>query len=403
MSTNLRQDIGGGFPPLNDFQSMMDDFGGMTGEQIELANRRALNLQLTKFMFHAWAPLRNTYVGGVRGNIKYRTLGRLSLIPLYPWPYKKIVNRTTGNISGDIISGSVKVGTKQVPMTKSVEESEKFIVKAYGKMSGIRALNSLTTTDDEGRREAWMLFHAAMETCKPKSSDDETDQRATIRGVDCLLEDLVDDPDGTAGFIRAAAPVALRHAIEHGVRVPDHLLFVSVGGRVTRSDLFPEEVYRFGPGAQEKGVAMLREILEACKAAYKLAVGPGGVLTKSRNQITAAEKGQVDSKMQQDDLDIYLSVQCPSFAWNTPVDRMREANAPMLKAFEKFTVNAQQQPPANDEEKDLLREQNALLAQAVQALQGRLEKLEDKVASPAAAPSDSTAGARAGNAKQRPR
>lgn len=314
----------------NLLHEMSQDFRGLTGDQIEAANRTALNLQLTKFMFHAWASIDNTYVGGRRGNLKYTKLQRLSLIPLYPWPYKKIVNRTSGHVSGDIISGNVKVGTRQEPRTLSVDDSEQFIIKAYGKMSGIRTLESLTTSDDEGRREAFMLFHAAMETRREPVQ--AGDYRPGIRGIDVVMQDL-------PTFMVNGAPQALRYAIEQGsVPVPDYLLYVPDRGRYSRSDLFPQDVYEFPKGAMEKGMAMIREIGPIISVALNMAAGPNGILIRSRNEINAARNGQRDAKMQKDALDLWLSSQNPDFGWDTEVDRMREANAPLLRAVEQIGV-----------------------------------------------------------------
>lgn len=376
MSTNANDF----FQPDNYLAPMARDFQGLTGEQIEAANRTAINLQQTVFMLHGWANLDNSYIGGCRGNVKYRMLRRLSLIPIYPWPYKRIENRTSGHVLGDVIAGNVRVGTKQTQQTKSVADSVDFLLKAYGKMSAINRLDSLTTTSDEGRREAFMLFHAVMETRKDATIPD--DPRLPTRAIDLPLEDLVDTKErgiDRKGFLTLVAPLSLRFAVLNGVAVPDYLLYEKGrDGRLVRSELFPEDVYEFRKEAFAKGMAMIAEIRSIVTAAYNMLVGPSGVLVRSRNQINAARMGQADSKMQKDDLDLWGERECPSFSWQTDVDRMREANAPVLNELRRINAGDTQPAAAVDqsEELRLLREQNAMLRKQQEETDARLASLE---------------------------
>lgn len=362
----------------NHLGPMVRDYStGLTGEEIEAANRTAVNLQTTEFVFHAWADIKNTDVRGARGNLKYPILKRLQLIPIYPWPYQKIVNRTQGHVSGDMIAGRTRVGTEQKPRTASVADSIAYIVKSFAKMSGIDRIACLKTDSDDGRREAFMLFHAAMETSKlPEVS---------MRGVDCLLEDLVDINDRgilKPGFLTLAAPLALGFAVKEGVQVPDYLYYDRVEGKIVRSGLFPARIYRFGQGALEKGLTMIEELKRICQSAYDKAAGPTGILTLSRNQINAAKMGQDDTKMQKDPQDLWLERQVPSFSWDTEVDRMREAQRPVLEELRALR-SARPVEYSESEEMRLIRENNELLAKQNERLNSRFAELEARMASAA--------------------
>lgn len=389
--------------PTNQLQPMMNDYNGLTGEQIEAANRTALNLQLTKFMYHAWPNIDNSYVGGCRGHLKYRWLKRLTLIPLYPWPYKKIVNRTAGHVSGDIIAGNVRVGTRQEQRTVSIESSEKFILKAYGKMSGIRTLESLTTSDDVGRQEAFLLFHAAMEI--PIDPATRRPSRNGLRGIDCPLEDLVDTNDRGVqrqGFLTIAAPAALQFVFEHGVEVPDYLFYaVDKLGRRVQSPLFDDRLYHFRESAFTKGLKMVKELKSVTETAYNLMAGPAGVLVRSRNQINAARMGQQDSKMQKDPLDLWGERECPSFSWETDVDRMRTAQQPVLDELRRLgRSQATEAAPVaanNEEQLQLLREDRAMLLEQNERLMRQQEEVNERLKAIEAA-SLSTAAENAGTA-----
>lgn len=359
MSTNFYQN-----PPSNPLHDMTALYrSSLTTQAIEEALVSAGNLARTKFMFNPWVDIPNSGIGGNRGGLKpYAVLPRMTLIPLYAWQVAKIKNRTSGNISGEQVIGKVRVGTITVQANQLADESEAFISKAYGKLP-IVALNSLTADDDITRREAFMLFEAAMRVRRSDLtqeqiallSEEEFDEFPNIRGVDVLMEDLPD-------FLKLGAPIALRFAVRHGMVVPDHL----------RTPLLPEDFYHFRPEAGTKGMAMLRDMGIGASRAVDLAVGPAGVLEISRSEISAAGMGQRDKKNQTDPLDKALLAQFPTFSMDTPIERAQRANEPLIRAIQESKNTAPQQDP---ELVRLLIEQNNMLMQKYDAMAQQISSL----------------------------
>lgn len=357
------------------------NLGALAAHEIDKANRQSQSLQTMMFVWHCWLDITNRTGTGNAGKLRYSTLPRTELIPLFAHPVYNITAGAGGfsyggqmgdmkaSEDGNLVHGfgTYAAGGKSVntPRSMLAHESRIFIEKNYGEKgpgaAGCLVLESLTAEDDAAKVEAIMLYEGVMKNTRPIGEGENS-----VRGVDVLIEDLPE-------WLRTEAPQMLDYILKNGVDYAPGVIAEKIKLGIATGH------YRLEATARAKGKAFIKDLLRNVTVAVRLAVDKQrGILSITKGEIQKAKSHMPDSKQRPDFRDEFLLEQFYSFSMDTDVERAQRANQPLAASLERSAEVSNMTTQAMlDHNRMLLEEMKAMRAE-VNALHSQLASLKTK-------------------------
>lgn len=303
-------------------QAMKGFSSSLSQAEIDRSIRQVSSMNTMMFAWHCAGDISNLATNKIRNGTKYVRLPRLTLLPIYPWKVPVIKAKNASFSIGRMsVHGGASLGPTGVDVSQRVmlaHETRQLWEKWYGAY-GFGILDALTTEEDIGKAEAFLLYEAIMKTTREVTVDDQPVR--TTPGVKCIIEDL-------PKFLEIEAPILLEKALAEGVQFAGSDFFPG----------FPPGAYQFSKDrlamVESKGEEFITNMKTSVEKTTDYVLNDEtGILVISRQQLQLAAAHVSGSKARLDKRDEFYSGQFPSFSFDTAVERAQRANEGVISTI----------------------------------------------------------------------